>query len=313
MSRESAPAWAGAHRPLIILNPGANQGRTSSLAAVIHGILRDLGSDAELVETPGIAEGRRLAQQAAREGRGPVVACGGDGTIHAIAGAILDSGAPVPFGIFPAGSGNDYAERTLHLPRPPRAVLEAALYGRPQPFDVARINDGWMINSFGTGIDANVAWDVRDTVESGRARVSGDALYTFSAVKQILLHYGHLPRLEVQIDGQVRGTERMLLTSVMIGPTAGGGFRLTPQADPRDGQFDVLLARRMPRAKALFALPLAKAGRHGWLREVTLLHARQVRIRSARPVRAHVDGELVRDRRFDLTIVPGGLIVMLPR
>src|SRR5690348_9587913 len=42
---------SGAARPLIILNPGANRGRTSSLAATLTGLAHELGSDAEVVET----------------------------------------------------------------------------------------------------------------------------------------------------------------------------------------------------------------------------------------------------------------------
>ncbi|HUS16228.1 MAG TPA: diacylglycerol kinase family protein [Chloroflexia bacterium] len=299
------------HRPLIILNPGANRGRTSSLAATLAGLCKDLGSDAEVVETLNVEDGRRRVQEAAHAGRGPIVACGGDGTIHAVASSLLDVGAPVPLGIIAAGSGNDYAGRTLGLPRDLRAALEVALGGRPRALDVARLNDGWMINSFGTGIDANVAWDVRDMVESGRARVSGDMLYTVSAMKQVVRHYARLPLLEITVDGRPWGNGRMLLAAAMIGPTAGGGFRLTPGADPQDGLLNILLARRMPQAKALFALPLAKAGRHGWMREVTMLHARTLHIRSAEPVQAHMDGELTSDLEFTVTIQPGALTVMV--
>ncbi len=300
-------------RPLIILNPGANRGRTSSLTATLQGLCRDLGSDAEVVETWGVDESRRVVEVAATAGRRPIVACGGDGTIQAVAGTLLDLGSPVPLGIIAAGSGNDYAHGTLALPRELRPALAAALYGRPERVDAARLNDRWMINAFGTGIDANVAWDVRDMVESGRARVGGTLLYTLSALKQVLFHYQRIPTLEITLNGRAWGTRRMLLLAVMLGPTAGGGYRLTPRASARDGQLDVLLARRMPQAKALFALPLAKAGRHGWLREVEMVHAREVAIRSARPVQAHMDGELISDRSFDIRIMPGALTVMVPR
>ncbi len=298
--------------PLIIVNPGANRGRTSSLAATLRGIAHEIGADAEVVETHSVPAGRKLVQEAARAGRAPIVACGGDGTINVVAGALLDAGAPVPLGVIAAGSGNDYAERTLGLPTDLRAGVEIALFGRPQRLDAARLNGGWMINAFGTGIDANVAWDVRDVVESGRARLSGEMLYTFSALNQILLHYGRLPVLEVTIDGETLPARRWLLAAVMIGPTAGGGYRLSPHADARDGEFDILLARRMPRPKALVALVLARGGHHGRLREVRMLRGRDVRIRSPHRVQAHADGELVNDRSFDLTIVPGALPVMLP-
>jgi diacylglycerol kinase (ATP) len=303
---------ATAYRPLIVVNPGANKGRTSSLTATLEGILRDLGSDAEISESGEIGESRRHIYEAVVAGRHPIVACGGDGTINAVANSLMDADYQGTMGIIAAGSGNDYATRALGLSRDLRVGVETALYGRPQPVDAARINDHWMVNAFGAGLDANVAWDVRDQVQTGQARVSGDMLYTVSAVNQVLFHYD-LPRLEITLDGKLWGTRRMMLAAVMLGPTAGGGFRLAPGADPSDGLLDVLLASRMPRAKALFALPLAKMGRHLWLREVTLIRARHVRIRCAQRVKGHLDGELVSDRTFDIRVHPGALRVLVPR
>jgi diacylglycerol kinase (ATP) len=298
------------YRPLIILNPGANRGRTSSLTATLAALCRDLGVEAEIVQTGDVDESRRLVEVAAGMGRRPIIACGGDGTIHAVGNALLDCGAPVPFGIVPAGSGNDYAYQALGLPHLLPAALRVALRGTPRSTDAARLNDRWLINAFGVGMDANVAWDVRDMVEAGRTRLRGEALYTASAIKQVMWHYRDLPLLRIRIDGRTIRPQRMLLTAVMLGPTAGGGYRLTPDADPSDGHLDVLLARRMPQLKALAALPLARAGRHGGLREVRLLRAQHVTLLSPRPVRAHMDGELVSDRRFDIRIVPGALMVM---
>lgn len=297
-------------RPLIILNAGANRGRTSSLAATLAGLCRELGSAAEVVTTGSVSESRLLVQAAAGQGRGPIIACGGDGTIHAVAGALLDCGSPVPLGIIAAGSGNDYAHHALGLPSDVRAALRVALYGRPQPVDAARLNDGWLINAFGAGLDANVAWDVRDTVEAGRTRLRGEMLYTASALKQVLRYYRDLPLLTITLDGRRYPARRMLLAAVMLGPTAGGGYRFAPAADPSDGWLDVLLARRMPQAKALLALPLARVGRHGGLREVEIVRARRVTIHSPALVRAHMDGELIQARRFQIELVPGALRVM---
>jgi hypothetical protein len=117
---------------------------------------------------------------------------GGDGTIHEVAAGILDSGCDVALGVVPAGSGNDFATAALHLPPRPEEALAIALGGTARRFDVARLNDGWLLNAFGAGIDANVAWDVRALMRR-RTPLRGTALYTLSALRQIAFHYHRLP------------------------------------------------------------------------------------------------------------------------
>lgn len=79
---------------------------------------------------------RRAASQASVEG-GIVVAVGGDGTINAVANAVVPLG--VPLGVIPQGTFN-YFGRTHGLPEDPMQALRVALEQRPQPVQVGRIN-----------------------------------------------------------------------------------------------------------------------------------------------------------------------------
>lgn len=297
-------------RPLIILNPAANRGATHALLPLIE--QHAAAQAVEVLETRAPGDATRLAADAARRGHGPIIAVGGDGTIHEVAAGILDSGCDVPLGIVPAGSGNDFANAALHLPPRPEAALAVALGGTARRFDVARLNDGWLLNAFGAGIDANVAWDVRDLVERRKTPLRGTALYTLSALRQIAFHYHRLPYLTITVDGEQIMDGVTMLAAVMVGPSAGGGYRLTPAALPDDGWLDLCIARRMIRPKVLGALMLAKEGRHTGLREVRILRGRSVQIHSPHPIQTHVDGELQTGRHFDITIRPGALAVMMP-
>src|SRR3954462_6592792 len=96
-------------RPLVILNPTANKGRTANLTDSVSAWLAEIDSQAELVEARSAAHAMRLASDGAERGYGPIVAVGGDGTVHAVASGLLNSGHSVPFGVVPVGSGNDYA------------------------------------------------------------------------------------------------------------------------------------------------------------------------------------------------------------
>ncbi|HYO49448.1 MAG TPA: diacylglycerol kinase family protein [Chloroflexia bacterium] len=299
--------------PLIILNASANSGRAAGLEVEIRGILETLGRDAEVVQTRSADEARRIIQEAARQQRGPIVACGGDGTVRSAATSLLDIEATIPLAILPLGTANDYAYNTLNLPRDMKAALEVALDGEPRKMDVAHLNDGWLVNAFGSGLDGNVAWDVHEMVEAKRPWAKGPARYAVSIINQLMLHYDRLPVLDITIDGRKLDRRQMLIAAVMIGPTTGGGFKMAPEADPCDGKLDVLLMRKMSRFKALMVMQLTKAGRHTGVRGVKMLRAQEISISSERTVQAHADGELVSATSFDIRVKPGALTVMCPR
>ncbi|HUS17860.1 MAG TPA: diacylglycerol kinase family protein, partial [Chloroflexia bacterium] len=233
--------------PVVLLNANAGGGRSGQLEATIRAMLAEMSSDAEVITTGSIAAGRQAIQTALSQGRGPIVVCGGDGTVASAAASLLDAGSRQPLGIVPLGTGNDYAWHTLGVPRELRAALQVALAGRPRTIDVARVNDTWVTNIFAAGLAGNVAWDVQERLAAGRRWAQGPARYTISILRQILLYYHRLPVLEIRLDDQPWGTHQMLTLAAMIGPTSGGGYRLAPAADPYDGRLDLLLMRRMPR------------------------------------------------------------------
>jgi diacylglycerol kinase (ATP) len=297
-------------RPLIILNPTADRGSAAARLPAIIAWAETYRAEVALTSAPGDAT--RLAQDAARAGRTPIVAVGGDGTIHEVVVGILSTGCDVALGVVPAGSGNDFATATLHIPPALEDALAVALTGRVRRLDVARLNDGWMLNSFGAGIDANAAWDAVSLRNQPQMPLRGPALYTFAALRQIILHYHRLPHLEITCDDRPVSHGPTLLAAVMIGPTAGGGYRFAPDALSDDGLLDMCISRRMLRPKVLVALMLLKQGRHTGLREIRMLRGRQIRLQSAQPIQIHVDGELRTGQRFDIQIAPGALAVMAP-
>ena len=147
-TREATPTSGS---PVVILNPASDRGRTKTLRGKLERAL--MGGRGELVLTDGHRAAEKLAARAALEGRG-VVAVGGDGTITEAASGILATGRMVPFGIVPAGSGNDYAYVTLGLPHDPFQALEIALTGPTQRMDAGQVNDRYFANSLSVGIDA---------------------------------------------------------------------------------------------------------------------------------------------------------------
>lgn len=290
--------------PLVILNPQGNRGRAARLRKPLEKALASGKGELVLTQAPRDAE--RLANDAAATGR-DVVAVGGDGTITEAANGVLSAGLRVTFGAVPAGSGNDYAYETLKLPRDPLRALERALHGDPRAMDVGQVNGRYFLNALGVGLDANIAAAAEKLKKY--PLMSGQTLYWTASLRELLFHYDLCPRLTVQYDDESSEHRDFALAAVSIGPTYGGGFRINPDADPRDGLFDLCTIWKPPLMRALRLLPMVEKGKHLGEREVSRARVRRVVMESDRLIHAHLDGELMLERRFEARIIPGALLV----
>jgi diacylglycerol kinase family enzyme len=95
------------------------------------------------------------------------------------------------------------------------------------------------------------------------------------------------------VAAEQRFTDRLLLLEIGIGPCVGGGFRLTPFAQPDDGLLDVCAIQHMSIPGILTRLPLAMLGKHTGLRQVRYFQTSALTITSRTgPLHAQFDGEL---------------------
>ncbi len=305
----SGNGGAGSGPPLVILNPRSARGGSRSLRAAVERAVREGRAALAVTKTPGDAEA--LAREAALTGR-DVIAVGGDGTVHEIANGILDSGAgsATALGIVPAGNGNDYAYHTLGLPRDPEHALAIALTGAPAAMDAGIVNGRCFVNSLGVGIDANIAAAAERLKRVPLLR--GQALYYAASLSELIFHYDRCPQLTLAADGEPPTNRAYALAAVSLGPTYGGGFRINPGADPRDGLFDLCTIVKPSQLRALRLLPLVEKGQHVDQPEVTRRRVRSVEMEARAPIFAHLDGEVISAARFDVRIVPGALRVRQP-
>ncbi len=296
--------------PLVILNPAGANGKAQRLRGRIEARLR--AGQGELVLTKARGDAERLAREAALAGR-DVIAVGGDGTVLEVGSGILASGRRVQLGIVPCGTGNDYAYETARLPHDPLAALEVALGGEQAQvlaMDAAQMNDRYFLNSMGVGLDANIAATAERMKKWPFMR--GEMLYYTASLRELLFHYGACPFLTVTLDGAQQSGQVYAAAAVSIGPTYGGGFRINPDADARDGLFSVCLIDKPRKSRALRLLPRVEKGQHIGEPEVHRSLVKTVTFEAREATYAHLDGEIVRAQRFDVRILPGALLVRVP-
>ena len=143
-----------------------------------------------------------------------------------------------------------------------------------------------------------------------RAEQEGEALFVTSGLRILSRAREGFP-CTVRFDDDDPISLESLIFAVQVGPTYGGGFRICPDADPRDGMLDVCYNVRRPPLPQLLALfGLARGGRHTRSSVVRLRRIRRAVLDFAAEPPCQVDGERLCGTHFDIAVVPSALRVI---
>lgn len=292
---------------LLIVNPAAKHGTTERLLPVIEKLLQNVSHDT--VITTGAGHATDIARHAAD--RELVVAVGGDGTAHEVLNGLMQIPAEdrPALGLLPTGSGND-TRRTLGIPEDLTTASLVIGSGELRSFDVGVCNGAYFNNSFAAGLDAKVtAKAVEYKVTKKR---SGLWLY-LTALLHVLFNELDSFDLEISFDGEPPSHHDTLIVAVTNGPTYGGGFFITPDAVADDGRFDVCMIDPLSLPEALMRLPFVVTGKHTKMRPVHMSRHTSLVIEASCPVPAQIDGEVLLESRYEISIMPGAIRCMVPR
>ena len=289
-------------RAAIIVNPAK-----SDLADVRKQIDRTLTaagwSGSLWLETTPDDPGRGMAEKAVTAGVELVVICGGDGTVMACLGAL--SGSGVPLAIIPVGSGNLLA-RNLGIPLGVDDSLSTAVEGVDRRIDLGRVGDQPFAVMAGMGFDAAMMADTTERMK----RVAGWPAYVASGLRHLR---DPVMRVRLRIDDGP--TMRRSARTILVGNVGRleGGLELLPDAAADDGLLDiVVVAPRTLRDWLRVAYRVARHRKHD--RHLERFRGQTISIEADRVVPRQMDGEVIDEgRRIDAHIVPGALVVRVPR
>ena len=212
-----------------------------------------------------------------------VIVGGGDGTLHAAAPALLESG--LTLGILPLGTANDLA-RTLGIGPDPVAAAHVLAAGHTREVDLGEVNGHPYWNVASIGLSVELASEL--TAETKRRW--GRLGYAIAALR--VLRRMRPFTAEIEHDGRI---ERIRTVQVAVGNGRhyGGGMTVEEAAQPDDSLLDVysLGIRHWWQLLALF--PAMRSGRHGAWHEVRSFATTELLVRTRRPKRVNADGEIV--------------------
>ncbi|ADG77743.1 Diacylglycerol kinase catalytic region OS=Tsukamurella paurometabola (strain ATCC 8368 / DSM/ CCUG 35730 / CIP 100753 / JCM 10117 / KCTC 9821 / NBRC 16120/ NCIMB 702349 / NCTC 13040) OX=521096 GN=Tpau_1111 PE=4 SV=1 [Tsukamurella paurometabola] len=305
-------------RALLIVNPNATAITPAGRDLVALALSAKL--DITLVQTQQRGHATELAAQARANGTDLVIVHGGDGTVNEVVCGILgregmpDGPPAVPadelpaIAVIPGGSANVFA-RSLAVPRDPEQatvhlmdLLERRSF---RTIGLGCADDRWFLFNAGVGVDAEVIANMEALREKGKAATP--SRYVRTSVKTFFSASRREPQLTVHLPGADPGTwedidgvhfafvsnaspwtflnNRAVFTNP--GTDYGTGLGIFASRSMRTLP-NLLLVRQMLSARRTEGPKVRHLIRHDDLREV--------RVSSAVPVPAQVDGDHLGDR-----------------
>ncbi len=256
----------------VILNPTAGGGRASRAIPALQSALEARKLEYNLFLTDKAGAAAEFTRSLT--GNDPVIVVGGDGTLHEVIGSLLEqtNHADRAVGLIPLGTGDDFA-RGAKLPlNHLEAAVSVIAQGKLEVLDAGRIGAKAFLNGFGSGFDALVAREVRNT-----------PLFLPGPMRYLWAILAELSKLEprparVIADGVVVHDGAALLIAVMSLIGYGGGLKIAPNADPKDGLLEVVIAGKFTKLGALGILPKLQKGLHLGHPEVKVIRAKEVQL-----------------------------------
>ncbi|MVW73000.1 diacylglycerol kinase family protein [Bordetella sp. 15P40C-2] len=197
----------------IVLNTGSGRDDAQDVQATIQRVLDEAGRRYELMPVDEGAKLPAVAQQAvtrAREQGGIVVAAGGDGTLSAVAQAVIGSG--LPFGILPQGTFN-YFGRTYGIAQDTELATRCLLAAQPEPVQVGVVNGRTFLINASLGLYPQLLAD-REAYKQryGRSRL----VAVWSALVTLARAHRQLS-LVLEYEGQTR---KLRTPTIVVGNNA---------------------------------------------------------------------------------------------
>jgi YegS/Rv2252/BmrU family lipid kinase len=296
---------------VFLVNPASANGKTGKRWPQIARAAHAAGLRGEAVFSAAPGELGVLAREAADGGATLLVVVGGDGSVQEVVNSIAEREG-VELALIPRGTGRDFA-RTHKIPKRLDEALRIARDGVARPFDLGRATyraDGveetaWFANIASVGMSGAVAAKANTTTKAFGAKTS-----YLLALGVVFARWQNV-RLSVRVDAETR-EGLMEDTIVAVGRYLAGGMMITPDAEPDDGLFDVLLIGDVTKTELIRVMPKIYRGTHLPHPKGEVLRGSTVSIEADAPMPIQLDGEQPGTTPVRFELVPAAVRLRVP-
>jgi len=295
----------------LVWNSSSGWADSQAKAEAIRAILSSRGSAVDVIEVKEGLDIVTAVKRALDAGTATVIAAGGDGTVNAVASALLYRRASL--GIIPAGTLNHLA-RDLKLPLDEEEAARGLVAASETSIDAAMVNGHVFVNNSVLGFFPYYR-GIREKLE--RCCLGSSKPGRFVAVLLgLCVALWRLPRLTVSYD--VNGTQRSLRTPfVLVGNNEHRmqGWALGARTVLNSGCLWIYVMRPHTRWQLLTRVIRVLLGRMPRESLFEVFSGERITIESTRRrLGVGVDGEVVElNTPLRYESLPGALRVLIPR
>jgi diacylglycerol kinase (ATP) len=294
---------------IYLINPIAGTKGKSSLLELISRKTKECKIDFEIIHTNAAGDYDFLKQKIKKERITDTVICGGDGTVSAVAAALI--GIPVNIGIIPMGSGNGLA-LAAKIPKQSSKALDIILEGKASFIDGFYINNNFSCMLCGLGFDALVAHEFAKQKKRG--------LQTYIKIGAINFFKTNSYSFEIKSKNKSLSVDAFFI-SIANGNQFGNNFTIAPKASLQDGLIDIVIVKKMSKFLLPFSILNQITGMNAMhnlndyadKKHIIYFQTSALTIHNINNAPLHIDGDPKETaERFEIKVVPNALKLIQP-
>jgi YegS/Rv2252/BmrU family lipid kinase len=291
----------------LIFNPVAGQGNPEQDLALIESILKPAMA-LDIVTTTPETDIAQIVKEAIAKGANSVIASGGDGTLSAVADALMKTN--IPLGVIPRGTANAFAN-ALNLPTTIVDACEAIVAGGTQVVDMACCNGTPLVLLAGIGFGAETI-NAADRESKNRL---GMLAYILAGLDQ-LRRYEQFD-VEIETEDRIITVSAAAITIANAAPASSILAQGSAGVVFDDGLLDLTILAPATVLQAVATsydlLSSTFRGTASQREDVGFLRSKRFKITTTPPQKVVLDGEIVGTTPIEIECVPGGLTIFSPR
>lgn len=289
-----------------IVNGRAHSNEAERLSSRVVELFRAHGACVDTIVVERGGDLLPLARRYAERGYKTIVAAGGDGTVSAVASALV--GTPAALGVLPLGTLNHFA-KDAGIPLSLEAAVETILAGHTRQIDVGAVNGHIFVNNSSIGLYPAIVAERSELQRRGMRKWLAFA----GAVLKIMRRVPHF-HVSLHADGNYDGTDRTPFMFIGNNAYHAAGLRIGEREQLDGGKLWVCSAPDAGRLQLIGMAARALFGRERPI-ELKVIEAKElwVQTRRRRRIKVANDGELlVTHSPLHYHIRPKALRVVVP-